>query len=284
MAAAAADDDTQVCYARGLEYGDDHWGVCTNRVVLDTPDPLRVAVLRWQATPAVRVATTSVTATGAKTTGLDAVPAPSDGAAAAGTTHSVDSGGKTDTESTTSDASAPASVPVIVRVNPTDVRGHRLLVTVTDDVDPRRTFNRPASPEEDAALFAALGLMRHCFQRLGLFGQAVVAGNNAHDAVTREGSSATVMVVGKPHEMNLIHGHVLARGPPLCEPLVSGVPLRSPTPGEEFSLRGPKVSSTDATCGSTDCARVANRLRGVLEAIGGRAGTAIACFGLEVQL
>ena len=162
------------------------------------------------------------------------------------------------------DARTCAGVPVVVQLNPTDARGHRCLVTVSDSDDPRRTFNRPATAREEAALSAALGLLRFGFRHVfGLVVQTCVAGNNAHTLAHRPGNNPskaggsgcgagagaggdaseydTLVVGSDPAEPSLIHGHVILRGPPGREPVAPGVRLESPAPGLEFRLKGPKL-------------------------------------------
>lgn len=178
-------------------------------------------------------------------------------------------------------AGACCGVPVVVQLNPTDARGHRCLVTVTDVRDPRATFNRPATAVEEAALGAALGFLRFAFRHeLGGVAQTFVAGNNAHGVEdistgTREAcgdghgdsrscgaggdqqpcgerktgsgggcasSGRVALVVGaRVAEPSLVHGHVLLRGPPGWGAAESGLHLTGPVPGEEFHLKGPKV-------------------------------------------
>jgi hypothetical protein len=98
---------------------------------------------------------------------------------------------------------------------------------------------------------------------MGLLGQIFVAGNNAME---EESSSTSNWAIGTHHEMSLIHGHVVFRGPPSCNRFQI-VPASStetaagaghqvltgptfPLPitgaasvaGAEFQLRGPKVA------------------------------------------
>jgi hypothetical protein len=130
-------------------------------------------------------------------------------------------------------------IPVIVKVNPTDNRGYRLIATVSDEKDPRNTFNRRATEDEQGALGTALSFLRNMFDSMGMIGQSFVAGNNCH--VVTEGGAVEV---GTPKEPSMIHGHVLGRGRLGFEYLPS-VPLKGPPMGEEFSLRGPKERFDD---------------------------------------
>jgi len=127
-------------------------------------------------------------------------------------------------------------IPVIVKVNPTDVRGYRSIATAVNCIDPCRTFNRSPTVEENAALCAVLGLMKAIWDSQGLIGQISVAGNNSHSS-----PDGVRMLAGTQKEMTMIHGHVIARGP-LGSEVVPGVPLLGPVPGAEFSLREGKVA------------------------------------------
>ena len=131
-------------------------------------------------------------------------------------------------------------VPVLIKVNPTDQRGYRCIVTVTDPQNPRLAFNRVPSPSEQAALSAGLGFMCMLFNSLGLVGQAVIAGNNSHTSLDK----GQRMLAGTQKEMSMIHGHVIARGP-LGSEAIPGVPWQGPFPGMEFSLREGKIKHTD---------------------------------------
>jgi hypothetical protein len=183
-------------------------------------------------------------------------------------------------------------VPVIVRLNPTDARGHRMLVIVTDAADPRRTFNRAPTAGETAALHAALGLMSQALQHLGAVPQTFVAGNNAHSVRSRDGgdgdgasgggasaaAATSTLHVGSEAEMGLIHGHVFARGPPGRDVVVPGAPLRGPPPGEEFCLSRGKVAY-----GAGEAGAVVEVLRRTLECAVMR-GMAARVFQLRIDV
>lgn len=137
--------DPAVEFCAGLSYADDHWAVAGNRLAVPAAgDQLRVAELHW------------------------GHESGSESSAAAGTAPPTGTPART------------PHVPMVVRLHPMDARGHRSLVTVTDEKEPRLAFNRPAEPHEYAALGAGLALMRHVYQRMGAVGQTSVAGNNAH--------------------------------------------------------------------------------------------------------
>jgi hypothetical protein len=140
-----------------------------------------------------------------------------------------------------SSAVAGKTTPVHISLNPTDCRGWRMLVTVTaHDVDGgvTSTFNRPPTCREALALSNVMSFLVQCvlFGKIGVFGQTFVAGNNSH----RLDASTGDMVIGTEEEMSLIHGHVVARGPPGFTH--QGVALLGPPVGAEFALKGPKVS------------------------------------------
>lgn len=132
-----------------------------------------------------------------------------------------------------------STTPVLILLNPTDCRGWRMIVTVTAHDAAggiASTFNRPPTPREAVALSSVLSLLAQCvLPTLGMLGQTFVAGNNCHHL---DGTSGD-MVIGTEEEMSLIHGHVVARGPPGFS--VNCVDLLGPAVGEEFALRGPKV-------------------------------------------
>eukprot|EP00613_Pedinella_sp_CCMP2098_P025059 CAMPEP_0171707352 /NCGR_PEP_ID=MMETSP0991-20121206/14321_1 /TAXON_ID=483369 /ORGANISM="non described non described, Strain CCMP2098" /LENGTH=898 /DNA_ID=CAMNT_0012297231 /DNA_START=1140 /DNA_END=3836 /DNA_ORIENTATION=+ len=210
-------------YAEVPELAEDHWAVISNRVHLKDWDPMRLAVLRWNAPP-------------------------------------------------TDEASQ--HIYMIACMNPSDSRGHRVLVTLTDVVDPRRTFNRASTLAEEAALGAGLALMRQVFAQCGLYAQSFIAGNNALSAspstssITDGGRLGVMLIGADPQEPHLIHGHVVARGPPGCCALAGDVPLRAPPPGIEFALKGPKEPYKHFA----EAEAVAFRLR-----------TELAAFGVEAQ-
>jgi HIT-related len=134
-------------------------------------------------------------------------------------------------------------IPVVVSLNPTDSRGFRAIATVSDAQDPRKTFNRPASFREQAALHAALALVRCAFESaFDTYAQVFVAGNNAHGGAgsTNTDRQQQQMLVGTPEHPHIIHGHVVARASPGW--VVPGLEMSvgGPEIGEEFALLGPK--------------------------------------------
>jgi hypothetical protein len=170
-----------------------------------------------------------------------------------------------------------SQIPLIVRLNPTDCRGYRLIVTVSSEATEHwgqgdcctavsSTFNRLPSVAESCALMSALGFLALTVgPSMGLLGQIFVAGNNAieqeieeeneeetHSRTESSLHSATMIrpekssassnwVVGTRHEMSLIHGHVVFRGPPNCNRFaITSTPGSSSSPSEDRTLEGPR--------------------------------------------
>ncbi len=126
-----------------------------------------------------------------------------------------------------------------VKMNPTDSRGYRAIVSLTAD-DIASTFNRVYRDREIDGLMLTLSATSRSMSFLGGIVQVEVAGNNSHVFDPATG----VTTLGTPSEPSMLHGHLILRGnPESC--LVDGVPLRGPTPGNLFNMREGKTKWLD---------------------------------------
>lgn len=161
-----------------------------------------------------------------------------------------------------------------VKIN-ADARGYRTIVALWDVLDMPSTFNRKSTLQEKQGLLAVAAMIHEAWSLLGLETQVYVAGNNSHtfDEKTRQ------FTIGAK-EVNQCHCHTVCRGDPARE-YVSGVPLRGPVPGPEFSMRGDQkgCAGNDAKVKYPDTKQteaVANCLSNLLQCVNARNPTSFA--------
>jgi len=130
-----------------------------------------------------------------------------------------------------------------VKLNPTDCRGYRALVSLVESnglVGPS-VFNRYYTAREKVGLGIALALVADVYEQQGLVAQIQVAANKSHTLVEGNVTVAPVMtpvlMLGSAAEPNKCHGHVIGRGI-IGHPYIAGVPLRGPRPGLGFDMFG----------------------------------------------
>lgn len=130
-----------------------------------------------------------------------------------------------------------------IYLNPTDSRGYRSIVALTDLKNPSTTFNRDYSLDEKIGLNLLISLVAHVYSRFELEAQTSVAGNNAHSLDPETG----IFQVGSAKEPSMLHGHIYGRGNPYGE-YIEDVKLGGPVPGEIFDMRGatPYVPGNEA--------------------------------------
>lgn len=120
-----------------------------------------------------------------------------------------------------------------IYLNPTDSRGYRSNVWLTDITDLSKGYNRDYTTEERMGLNLLIALMTQVYAKIGLEAQSAVAGNNSHSFDPETG----ITYIGSAKEPSMLHGHIMGRGNPGGE-YVEGVPLGGPNPGELFDMRG----------------------------------------------
>jgi hypothetical protein len=121
-----------------------------------------------------------------------------------------------------------------VKLNPTDRRGYRALVTYVglDGSDIQSTFNRQYTLGEQKGLSDVTTLMVEVYKKMGLpIVQTAQAGNNSHSLDEALG----ITQIGSAKEPSMLHTHVWGRGNPKHE-YILGVPLDGPKPGEMFDM------------------------------------------------
>ncbi|MBA3662261.1 MAG: hypothetical protein H0W64_11055 [Gammaproteobacteria bacterium] len=120
-----------------------------------------------------------------------------------------------------------------LKLNPTDKRGYRALVTYVgmDDADIQSTFNRQYTLREQKGLSSVTTLMVEIYKKLGLpIVQTAQAGNNAHSL-----DEFGITQIGNTKEPSMLHTHIWGRGNPKQE-YIPGIPLEGPKPGEMFDM------------------------------------------------
>lgn len=119
---------------------------------------------------------------------------------------------------------------ILIKINPTDRRGYRLIIQLWGKKDIKSTLNRPWTESEMDSVFRAASMISRYYYSKGLIPQIVFAGNNSME---REGE---VIVIGK-NEPAMMHVHIFGRG--LIEKeYIFGIPLGGPEIGKEFNLVG----------------------------------------------
>ncbi len=120
-----------------------------------------------------------------------------------------------------------------IKLNPTDRRGYRALITYTGDdkSDIQTTFNRQYTIAEQHGLSDVTTLMIEIYKKLGLpIVQTAQAGNNSHSLLP-----SGMTQIGNEKEPSMLHTHIWGRGNPAQE-YISGIPLDGPKPGEMFDM------------------------------------------------
>ncbi|MBA2648055.1 MAG: hypothetical protein H0U75_00390 [Legionella sp.] len=121
-----------------------------------------------------------------------------------------------------------------IKLNPTDRRGYRMLVTFIGDEksDIQSTFNRQYTTAEQKGLAEVTSLLIEIYKRIGLpIVQTAQAGNNSHSLDEQSG----ITQIGSTKEPSMLHTHIWGRGNPRHE-YISMVPLDGPKPGEMFDM------------------------------------------------
>ena len=119
-----------------------------------------------------------------------------------------------------------------VKLNPTDARGYRTIVTIVAE-DMTSTLNRVYSSKEKCALQLSLGLVSEAYEKAGCpIVQQQIAGNNSQ-SLTGDG----IVQIGNEKEPNMLHGHIIVRGNPK-KAYINDVVLKGPEPKELFNMRG----------------------------------------------
>ena len=118
-----------------------------------------------------------------------------------------------------------------MKINPTDSRGYRTIVGLTNS-QMSSTLNRKYTSMERLAVHSVTSLMEVIYERIGLIAQSEVAGNNCQDICPSSGD----VIVGYS-EPSCLHAHLIGRGQ-LGREYISGNPLTGPRVGEMFNMRG----------------------------------------------
>jgi hypothetical protein len=122
----------------------------------------------------------------------------------------------------------------VIKLNPTDRRGYRLLITYIGNgqSDIQSTFNRSYTLVEQKGLLDVTALVIETYKNIGLpIVQTAQAGNNAHSLNETSG----ITQIGNIKEPSMLHAHVWGRGNPQYE-YITGIPLDGPKPGEIFDM------------------------------------------------
>ena len=125
----------------------------------------------------------------------------------------------------------------IVKLNPTDSRGYRTIVSyIGNDADQNieNTFNRKYTHEERVALLVVTSKICTCYEYFDLITQIEVAGNNSHQFINSN------TIVGTKKEPSILHSHIICRGNPEYN-YIGNVKLGGPIPGELFNMRNDKI-------------------------------------------
>ncbi len=153
-----------------------------------------------------------------------------------------------------------------IYLNPSDSRGYRSIVTLTDSIDPSTTFNRDYTLEESIGLNLLITLVTQVYSKIDLVSQSSVAGNNSHSFDPNTG----IFQIGNSKEPSMLHGHVYGRGNPNGE-YIEGVKLGGPAPGEIFDMRGatPNVPGNESKTkwNAGEMEKVTERLKAEIEKI-----------------
>ncbi|MCI5052103.1 MAG: hypothetical protein MRY21_03075 [Simkaniaceae bacterium] len=146
-------------------------------------------------------------------------------------------------------------------LNPTDKRGYRSIVTLTDSCHPGSVFNRDYTPEERIGLGLFIQLVADVYSQIVPIAQTAVAGNNSHSFNMETG----ITYIGSSHEPSMLHGHVIGRGNPECA-YIGEVKLDGPVPGQLFDMRAktPEIKGND---------RKVKWAKGEMQAVAARIGS-----------
>lgn len=132
-----------------------------------------------------------------------------------------------------------------IKLNPTDRRGYRMLVTYIgdDQTNIQSTFNRQYTSAEQRGLSEVTSLMVEVYKKMGLpIVQTAQAGNNSHSMDEISG----ITQIGSVKEPSMLHTHIWGRGNPKHEYILM-VPLDGPKPGEIFDMmaKSPNVPGNE---------------------------------------
>jgi len=122
----------------------------------------------------------------------------------------------------------------LVKLNPTDKRGYRCLVTYmgTKDSDLQSTFNRPYTAAEQKGLSEVTTLIIEIYKLFGLpIVQSAQAGNNSQCFIEK----TSLVQIGNTKEPSQLHTHVWGRGDPKYN-YIPKVALEGPLPGQMFDM------------------------------------------------
>lgn len=120
----------------------------------------------------------------------------------------------------------------LIKINPTDARGLRLIIKKVNRKNMSSGFNRNFTLSENIGLGIVIGAMKSTIEKLGLTCQAEKAGNNAH--VFKEETGTTIC--GTDKEPLELHAHIIMRSTKNSN--ILGVDINSPEPGNIFNMRG----------------------------------------------
>ena len=115
--------------------------------------------------------------------------------------------------------------------NPSDSRGARIIVALTDN-SMESVINRPFTYIEKMGLQLAAGFVSDMYDKLFGISQIYVAGNNSHEFNKATGKTT----LGKANEPNMLHAHIIARGNPNLP--IGDSELSGPEAGFTFDMRG----------------------------------------------
>lgn len=125
-----------------------------------------------------------------------------------------------------------------VKLNPTDSRGYRSIITLTSK-NMRSTINREYTEDEHSSLHTAMRMVASIYRKLGLIVQEEIAGNNSQEFDLENNE----IIIGR-NEPSFLHAHIIGRGD-IDTHYVKGVPLRGPPLGELFNMREGKTKWKD---------------------------------------
>lgn len=125
-------------------------------------------------------------------------------------------------------------VEVLVKINPSDCRGYRMIAQLYSSDDMKKTLNREWTVTEMNAVLKMGAILSKFYFEIGLFPQIYFAGNNSMEAINY--IENTTILLGKK-EPSMMHIHVLGRGITGNE-YVKGVTYIGPKIGLEFNLKG----------------------------------------------
>jgi hypothetical protein len=123
----------------------------------------------------------------------------------------------------------------IVKLNPTDRRGYRILVSYLGKMneDIQNSFNRPYTLEEQIGLLEIITVIITIYKIIGIpLVQCEQAGNNAHSFDPQ----SKIVQIGNVDEPSTLHMHIFGRGDD--REYIKDIPLNGPELGVRFDMRG----------------------------------------------